>query len=95
MIKYKVIQVTGNKREITENNSIEFDRFYPALEYFYSIDIYLEILKDWSSASEIGRKLLIDMDAFLEYDLVKYDTDDEFYTITLHKKSKSFREIND
>lgn len=93
MIKFKIVQVTGNKREIAENKSIEFDSIHSAIKKFNSIDVHKELLKDWSKTSEVVHKILIAQDAFLEYDLIEYDTDDEFYKINLGRKSMSFRNI--
>lgn len=94
MIKYKVIEVSGNKRGIiSEIGSREFDNIDSARKNFDSVDVYQEILKDYSECSELCKQLLIEQKAFLEYDLVEYDTDnDEFYKI-LGKKSSSFKTI--
>ena len=93
MIKYKIVKVTGNKREIAEVDSEEFTSIYSARKKFNSIDVYEELLKDWSETSEVIHKILIAQDAFLEYDLIEYDTDDEFYKINLGRKSMSFHNI--
>ena len=91
MIKYKVIELSGNKRGISEIGSMEFDNIDSARKNFDSFDVYQEMLKDYSQCSELCQQLLIDQDAFLEYDLVEYDTDyDESYKI-IGRKSLSFK----
>lgn len=90
MIKYKVTQVTGNKNQIEENESKYFDDLDSARKNFDSVDIYGEMLKDWTGLSQDVRAILISQDAFLEYDLIECDTDDESYKIILGRKSLSF-----
>lgn len=94
MIKYKVTQVTGNRNRIEENESKYFDDLDSAEKYFRSVDIYDEMIKDWNESSPIVRMILEQKMAFLEYDLIEYDTDDEFYKINLGRKSMSFRSLN-
>lgn len=89
MIKYKIIKVTGNKRKISEIGSREFDNIDSARKNFDSVDVYQEILKDYSQCSELCQQLLIEQDAFLEYDLIETDND-EYYKI-LGRKSLSFK----
>lgn len=91
MIKYKVTQVTGNKNQIEENESKYFDDLDSARKNFDSVDIYGEMLKDWNESSPIVRMVLDQTIAFLEYDLIEYDTDDEFHKIILAGKSMSFK----
>ena len=94
MIKYKVTQVTGNKNRIEENESKYFDDLDSAEKYFRSVDIYDEMIKDWNESSPIVRMILDQTIAFLEYDLIEYDTEDEFYKIILRRKSIPFRSLN-
>lgn len=94
MIRYKVVKVTGSNKEIAEVDSKEFTSIYSARKEFDSVDIYMELLNDWWKSSEVVHKILINQDAFLEYDLVEYDTKDEFYKINLGRKSMSFQIFN-
>ena len=92
MIKYKIIQVIGNKEQIFELDSQKFDNNCSALISFMSINVYLHMIEEWGKATKNIRELLIDTNTFIGYELVEYDTDDESDKIVLDRKSASFRD---
>ena len=94
MIKYKIIQVIGNKDYIGRIDYAKFDNIIVAKKNFDLIDIYQEMLDDWRKTTKIGRLLLIAQNAFLEYDLIEYDDENDLHRVTISTKSKSFNDVN-
>ena len=95
MIKYKIIEIIGNREQHFETNAENFDSFILAMNRFNKINVHDRMLSYWIHASELGRIVILKANTFLGYKLIGYDTNDKSYEKYINSKYASFDDVED